>query len=583
MSIDPPAIPAPAGAPFGLPAAVDTLLAQIRAVAEQEPWTVPVAELGAQLVRLQTGIDALTGTAARWTQTFADQDGPADAGAGSLATWLRRELRVTGKDAARRVRVGRLLNQLPATLEALEAGQIGIGHVHVLANAARDLGPGVIAQAEPILLPVAQAADPDAVRDAVKHLRDTLDPDAADEAYVRALDRRDITLTPVGDLYQLTGVLDPVTGQSLKTVLYGMSKPESDHDDRTPGQRRVDALRQLCDERLRDGVPTDHGHRPHLFITITRRRLHHATGLADRAVSGTHRDDHRRDSDDMNDGTGACGHGSGGHPGCRYQPATLHGFGTIGDDLLAQLACEADRTEITVDDAGNLLDVGRTHRLATPKQRTAVYTRQDGMCAAPGCTNTHLELHHLIWWSHGGHTNLGDLAGYCTRCHHLIHQRLLVVTPDGNGGWTHEDRRGRRLHDHRRDIDRANRDHLHHLAHQTFDPPNNPDNSDPNHDEPDKPDGPGDPDDRGDPGDRAPDPGPSPDPSGGAAERGDAGPTIGGSTGPPGHLDNVDPHRLHDELERHRRRRTARHRWRHRQSPFDHRDGDDVPEPPAPP
>jgi hypothetical protein len=434
--------------------------------------------------------------------------------------------------------------------------------VQVLGKAAHELGPGVVAEAEPFLLPVALAADPDAVRDAVKHLRDTLDPDAADEAYVRALERRDITVTPVGDLYQLRGVLDPVTGESVKTVLYAMSKPDSKADERTVGQRRVDALRRLCEERLRYGVPTDHGHRPQLFITVTGRRLQQATrpGLADRAITGTH---HNTDScpgtDATNGGTGCgCGQESGGHDGCggpagcRYAPAVLHGFGSIGDDLLARLACEADRTEVTVDQTGHVLDVGRTHRLATLKQRIAVYTRQGGVCAAPGCRNTHLELHHLIWWCHGGHTDLDHLAGYCTRCHHLIHQHLLVVTPDGDGGWVHQDRSGRVLDDTRRDADRANRDHLHHLAHQTFDPPANTDDPD----EPDHPNGPGDPDG---PGDRAPDPDPSPDPGGGAsaasaAERGHAAPG-GGSTGPPRPLDDVDPHRLHHELKRHHRRR----------------------------
>jgi Domain of unknown function (DUF222)/HNH endonuclease len=237
--------------------------------------------------------------------------------------------------------------------------------------------------------------------------------------------------------------LDPITGQSLKNLMYALAKPTSKDDDRTAGQRRVDALHQLCDERLRYGAPTDHGHRPHLLVTVTRPRLNHA-------ISATGRPDRR---------------------GCPYVLAVLHGYGSISDSLLAQLACDADQTEVTVDEAGTVLDVGRVRRLATPQQRIAVFTRQGGICAAPGCTNTHLEIHHWIPWSEGGRTDLKDLAGYCSRCHHLIHQGLLVVTPDGNGGWVHHDRRGRRLHDRRRDADQANRDHLHHLAHQTFDDP----------------------------------------------------------------------------------------------------------------
>jgi Domain of unknown function (DUF222) len=176
MSTTPPTTPAPAEEPATrsvLAAAVDALLEQVRQLSEQQPWTVTTNELGRQLVRLQSGIDSLTGVASRWTSVFADQDGPGDAGAGSLATWLRRELRVEGHDANRRVRIGKLLSQLPATAKALEAGEIGIGHAHVLAKAAYELGPDVVAEAEPILLPVALVADPDALRTAVKRLRDT--------------------------------------------------------------------------------------------------------------------------------------------------------------------------------------------------------------------------------------------------------------------------------------------------------------------------------------------------------------------------------------------------------------------------
>jgi hypothetical protein len=454
--------------------AVAALRAAREALAAVDPYSLGLGDLGDQIGAVHAEIDALTGTAARWTSAFADQDGPADAGAGSLAVWLRRQLRVTGKDARRRVRTGRLLATLPATAKALEAGDVTVEHVAVLARAARDLGLPVIAEAEPILLPVAQTGDPDDLATTIQRLRDTLDPDAADEAYVRALEARDVTVTPVGDLYQLRGVLDPITGQTVKNALYALAAPTSKDDPRTAGQRRVDALRQVCDERLRNGVPTDHGIRPQLIVTVTQPRLTHtAPGLAHRAVAdkGT-TGPGRSDADPC--GPGSCSRGSCGPGSCVHEPAVLHGYGTIGDQLLAQLACDADQTRVDLDHTGHVLDVGRTHRLATAKQRIAILTRQGGVCAAPGCTNTHLEIHHRHWWSRGGHTNLNDLAGYCSRCHHLIHAGLLVVTPDGNGGWTHEDRRGNHLTDRRTQIERTNRDHRHHLAHQIYD--HDPDN-----------------------------------------------------------------------------------------------------------
>jgi hypothetical protein len=175
---------------------------------------------------------------------------------------------------------------------------------------------------------------------------------------------------------------------------------------------------------LDHGLPTDRGLRPHLFITVTEDRLTTATNGQPTLDT-------------------AAGH----------QPALLHGYGPIPDTLLATLACDAVTTVVTVDQHRpdpTVLDVGRTSRLATLKQRQAIITAQQGVCFTPGCTRTHLEIHHLIGWRAGGPTDLANLRGYCTRCHHLIHQGLLIVKPDRAGGWTHQNRRGHDLLDHRR-------------------------------------------------------------------------------------------------------------------------------------
>lgn len=110
------------------------------------------------------------------------------------------------------------------------------------------------------------------------------------------------------------------------------------------------------------------------------------------------------------------------------------------------IGCTADFTPILTREMpdfsqnrfsqNRVLNVGRTHRLATVKQRRAVIARQGGECAAPGCHNMHLEIHHVIWWSHGGPTDLDLLMGLCSRCHHLVHRELLIIKADGIGGFT---------------------------------------------------------------------------------------------------------------------------------------------------
>jgi len=110
------------------------------------------------------------------------------------------------------------------------------------------------------------------------------------------------------------------------------------------------------------------------------------------------------------------------------QPATLEGFGPIGPKLLAHLLCGAELTPFLVkrvDKNIDVLDVGRTERLATPKQAKAISLRQGGICALPACRHPIAHNHHITWWSHGGRTDLDNLIGLCRKCHSLVHAGSL--------------------------------------------------------------------------------------------------------------------------------------------------------------
>jgi hypothetical protein len=141
------------------------------------------------------------------------------------------------------------------------------------------------------------------------------------------------------------------------------------------------------------------------------------------------------------------------------QPAQLAGYGSVGPQLLSYLACVSDFTPILTQKPGQfsqsrVLNVGRSHRAPTLKQRRAVLARQDGICAAPGCNHTHLEIHHVIWWSKRGPTDLDLLIGLCLRCHHLLHRELLNITGNARDGFEFTNKSGlllqrRRTHFHR--------------------------------------------------------------------------------------------------------------------------------------
>ena len=92
-----------------------------------------------------------------------------------------------------------------------------------------------------------------------------------------------------------------------------------------------------------------------------------------------------------------------------------------------------------------ILNVGTTRHDPSLKQRKAVLVRQGGVCATPGCNHTHLEIHHTIWWSLGGPTDLDLFVGLCVRCHHLLHRGLLNITGNATEGFTFTNRSGRQL------------------------------------------------------------------------------------------------------------------------------------------
>jgi len=116
------------------------------------------------------------------------------------------------------------------------------------------------------------------------------------------------------------------------------------------------------------------------------------------------------------------------------------------DDLLARES--TDVVEIVVRNgvvvaAPGRLDLGRTTRLANRAQRRALRALYRG-CGVPGCDIgfDRCTIHHIIWWRHGGTTDLCNLIPLCNRHHHLVHDRgwtlslgpnreLTVTTPTG--------------------------------------------------------------------------------------------------------------------------------------------------------
>jgi hypothetical protein len=80
------------------------------------------------------------------------------------------------------------------------------------------------------------------------------------------------------------------------------------------------------------------------------------------------------------------------------------------------------------------LDVGRTRRLVSTKQRVALNARDKG-CAFPNCSRPARwsDAHHIVSWLNGGASDLDNLVLLCRRHHRIIHHSDWVVRMTGTG------------------------------------------------------------------------------------------------------------------------------------------------------
>ena len=281
----------------------------------------------------------------------------------------------------------------------------------------------------------------------------------------------------------LKGDFDAVTGEKLLTALSPLTEPhpaaDGTQDDRSPARRRADAFGHILDQYLASSDrPIEGGERPHLNLHISLRDL---TDLQNRggehditddetSRAATESDTDTADPVDINTGgpmhpdsagesdtgtahtdsdtgssssrsggsgsgrSGGSGSGSEGDRGAADRGAyrDLFGDGTtvgwlpwmgpLSRNTSRQLACDCVLTAIVMDENGNPLNLARTARTVTAKQRKALTARDHG-CAFPGCGKpaAWTEGHHIRHWGDGGPTDMNNLVLLCGFHHRLIH------------------------------------------------------------------------------------------------------------------------------------------------------------------
>ena len=107
-----------------------------------------------------------------------------------------------------------------------------------------------------------------------------------------------------------------------------------------------------------------------------------------------------------------------------------------------RMCCDATMLAITLGSDGDVLNVGREHRTATRAQRRALRAMYR-TCAHPHCAVAfdRCRIHHIIWWTNHGLTDLQNLLPLCEQHHHLVHEGhwTLTMTPNRTATWTRPD------------------------------------------------------------------------------------------------------------------------------------------------
>ena len=255
------------------------------------------------------------------------------------------------------------------------------------------------------LVESAAVLDVDRLHRLARSLRENLDIDAiADRERAQREARSFRLFTQPDGMTRATWLLDPVSAAHVRELVDRAISPKRRavqftdpaeiekaariaDDERTPEQYASDALLHLllCGADADSSMMLGTG-APSVRVLVTARDLTH-------------------------------GEGSGAFEAVVGQPEGV----VVALPTVQRLLCGGTQTPILIGSTGQPLDVGRTQRLFTARQRVALSAR-DGGCRWPGCERppSWCEAHHIDEWQRDhGRTDV-DAGILLCRHHHLL-------------------------------------------------------------------------------------------------------------------------------------------------------------------
>jgi hypothetical protein len=321
--------------------------------------------------------------------------------------------RVTGAsapEARTMVAVGVMLDApspwLVGVARRVESGDISIGAAAAiqqgLGSPSADVAADDLVDAATRLVDEVGGLSPERVARRAREVRDELDADGVADREAALRERRFLRLTPQADgMTRLYGLLDPESAALVTDAFDLVTAP------RRGGPRFVDPTQKARAEAIATDSRSTEQLAVDAFVEMVR-----IAGAADQGtVFGTHKPGVRVTValSDLDRRRGAVT--------IEGQPAT------VSVATAERRACADGYLPICFDD-GRSLDLGRTQRLFSAKQRMVLAVKWGG-CVVPDCDRppSWTEAHHIEQWERGGRTDVDDGVLLCRHHHMMIHNR----------------------------------------------------------------------------------------------------------------------------------------------------------------
>lgn len=374
---------------------------ELVAVADDVPERAPAAEVDALFAAFRRVQGAVATVGAKLVRCAQVSRAPEESGHAGAPSYLKEQLGLSSKDAAKQEKLARDLERLPDTAAALAAGELGPDQAAAIGHAAQRGALGSPEQTEEQLLDIARSTDADGLRRRIREEEQRADRERLEKDERLAHSRRRASLTRRADgMWDLHAQLTGEFGEMLAVALDAHRTKDAPDvpvpQQRSFEQRTADALAAFVAGAMEGGNQvTQGGARPQLHLVIP----HDILDADGAGVARTER----------------------GNP--------------VSSALVERLLCDAQMRRVLTDGHSEVLELGRLREKWTVGQRRALHVR-DGGCRGPGCDRppTSCHAHHVHWWSKGGNTDVRNGLLLCSYHHHLVHEGGWGLQVDGRSG-----------------------------------------------------------------------------------------------------------------------------------------------------